>query len=81
NVLIGTLLTDESFSLSMMKLNYTGHHLNSPWFHTVNVGAYLVCFIASLLLPVIGGLIPNHHNFGLDFAVLSMFICLLYLQM
>ncbi len=39
NVLIGTLLTDESFALSMNKLNYTDHHLNAPWFHSVNVGA------------------------------------------
>ena len=81
NVLIGTLLTDESFALSMNKLNYTGHHLNAPWFHTVNVGAYLVWFIASLLGAVIGGLIPNPDNFGLDFAVVAMFIGLLYLQM
>ncbi|MBM6441549.1 AzlC family ABC transporter permease [Lacticaseibacillus rhamnosus] len=81
NVLIGTLLTDESFALSMNKLNYTGHRLNAPWFHTVNVGAYLVWFIASLLGAVIGGLIPNPDNFGLDFAVVAMFIGLLYLQM
>ena len=81
NVLIGTLLTDESFALSMNKLNYTDHHLNAPWFHSVNVGAYLVWFVASLLGALIGGLIPNPDSFGLDFAVVAMFIGLLYLQM
>lgn len=49
NVLIGTLLTDESFALSMNKLNYTDHHLNAPWFHSVNVGAYLVWFVAMFI--------------------------------
>ena len=81
NVLIGTLLTDESFALSMNKLNYTDYHLNAPWFHSVNVGAYLVWFVASLLGALIGGLIPNPDSFGLDFAVVAMFIGLLYLQM
>ena len=81
NVLIGTLLTDESFALSMNKLNYTDHHLNATWFHSVNVGAYLVWFVASLLGALIGGLIPNPDSFGLDFAVVAMFIGLLYLQM
>ena len=68
NVLIGTLLTDESFALSMNKLNYTDHHLNAPWFHSVNVGAYLVWFVASLLGALIGGLIPNPDGFGLDLS-------------
>ena len=65
----------------MNKLNYTDHHLNAPWFHSVNVGAYLVWFVASLLGALIGGLIPNPDGFGLDFAVVAMFIGLLYLQM
>src|SRR5699024_12321372 len=42
NILLGSLITDESFALSMNKLNYTDGKLTFKWFNTVNVMAYLV---------------------------------------
>lgn len=81
NVAIGTLLTDETFALSMNKLNLTDHHLRPAWFNAANVVAYLVWIIATVIGALIGSLIPNAKAFGLDFAVVAMFIGLLYLQM
>ncbi|USS84583.1 AzlC family ABC transporter permease [Fructilactobacillus myrtifloralis] len=80
NVIIGSLLTDETFALSMNKLNYTNRQLSFPWLNTANVVAYLTWIIASGLGGGLGSLIPNPNRFGLDFAFLAMFIGLLYLQ-
>ncbi|KRL47395.1 AzlC family ABC transporter permease [Lacticaseibacillus manihotivorans] len=81
NIAIGTLLTDETFALSMNKLNLTDRKLRPAWFHAANVVAYLVWAIATVIGALIGSLIPDAKAFGLDFAVVAMFIGLLYLQM
>lgn len=81
NILIGTLLTDESFALGMSKLNYTNDKLNFEWFNTANVLAYATWAVASLLGALIGNLIGNPNKWGLDFALVAMFIGLLYLQL
>lgn len=80
NVLIGTLLTDESFALGMNKLNYTENHLNFAWLNTANLIAYWTWIIASLIGGLLGNFIQNPARFGLDFAIVAMFIGLLYLQ-
>lgn len=81
NVLIGILLTDETFALSMNKLNATKRQLKPAWFHAANLGAYLVWCVATMVGVLIGNMIPDAKTFGLDFAVVAMFIGLLYLQM
>ncbi|MFT8402101.1 MAG: AzlC family ABC transporter permease [Lentilactobacillus diolivorans] len=81
NVLVGTLLTDESFALGMNKLNYTESHLNFSWFNTANVISYLTWIVSSLVGAVLGNFISNPEKFGLDFALVAMFIGLLYLQL
>lgn len=80
NILVGTLLTDESFALSMNKLNYTDHKLNFEWVNTTNVVSYLTWIVASVIGGLVGSLIPDPYKFGLDFAILAMFIGLLYMQ-
>ena len=70
NILTGSLLTDESFALAMNKLNYTNNKLNFAWFDT-----------ASVLGALVGNFIENPTNLGIDFALVAMFIGLLYLQM
>ncbi|MCH4057200.1 MAG: AzlC family ABC transporter permease [Lactobacillaceae bacterium] len=80
NILIGTLLTDESFALGMNKLNYTDNQLNFPWLNTANLIAYLTWVMASLIGALLGNFIQNPARFGLDFAIVAMFIGLLYLQ-
>ncbi len=81
NLAIGTLLTDETFALSMSKLNYTNHKLSYPWLTAANLFAYTAWALASVLGNLIGSLIPDPEKFGLDYALVAMFIGLLYLQM
>ncbi|NVY96469.1 AzlC family ABC transporter permease [Lactobacillus sp. DCY120] len=80
NILLGTFLTDESFALAMNKLNYTGQRLNFSWLNAANLGAYLTWVGATLVGALLGNLITNPNRFGLDFAVVAMFIGLLYFQ-
>ncbi|TGD24872.1 branched-chain amino acid ABC transporter permease [Companilactobacillus suantsaicola] len=81
NILIGSLITDESFALSMNKLNYTDGELSFKWFNTVNVLAYLVWAASTFLGAMLGKVITNPEQLGLDFALVAMFIGLLYLQL
>lgn len=81
NVAIGTLLTDETFALGMNKVAFTHGKLTPRWFNTTNVIAYLVWWLACIVGALAGKLITNPQALGLDFAVVAMFIGLLYLQM
>ncbi|MFH5811600.1 AzlC family ABC transporter permease [Companilactobacillus sp. FL22-1] len=80
NILIGSLITDESFALSMNKLNFTDGKLNFKWFNTVNLLAYLVWAASTMVGAMLGKVISNPQALGLDFALVAMFIGLLYLQ-
>lgn len=81
NIALGTLLTDETFALSMSKLNYTDHKLSYPWLTAANLFAYSAWAAAAVAGNLIGSLIPDPEKFGLDYALVAMFIGLLYLQM
>ncbi|BAP85051.1 azaleucine resistance protein AzlC [Paucilactobacillus hokkaidonensis JCM 18461] len=81
NIEIGTLLTDETFALGMNKASVTKGKLTPAWFNTANVIAYLVWWLACVLGALAGKLVADPKAFGLDFAVIAMFIGLLYLQM
>ncbi|CAJ1192629.1 azaleucine resistance protein AzlC [Companilactobacillus crustorum] len=81
NILIGSLITDESFALSMNKLNFTDGKLSFKWFNTVNLLAYLVWAASTMVGAMLGRIISNPEKLGLDFALVAMFIGLLYLQM
>ncbi|WP_300560563.1 AzlC family ABC transporter permease [Companilactobacillus sp.] len=81
NILVGTLLTDETFALSMSKLNYTNGKLNFEWFNTSNLIAYITWALSSFIGALLGNLITDPEKFGLDFALVAMFIGLLYLQL
>ncbi|GAY72322.1 AzlC family ABC transporter permease [Lentilactobacillus kosonis] len=78
---LGSLLTDETFALSMNKLNYTDRKLNSSWLNTANIIAYLVWAFATAIGALLGSAVSDPKVLGLDFAVVAMFIGLLYLQM
>lgn len=81
NIWAGTLLTDETFALSMNKLNFTGRKLNFRWLDTANLFAYLVWGFSSAIGGMLGNLISDPEKFGFSFALVAMFIGLLYLQM
>ncbi|MFC6294341.1 AzlC family ABC transporter permease [Lactiplantibacillus daoliensis] len=80
NIALGSLLTDETFALSMNKLNQTQQKLRPRWLHAANIIAYLVWAAATVVGCLLGNLIADPNQFGLDFAVVGMFIGLLYLQ-
>ena len=80
NIFIGTLLTDESFALGMNKQNYTRGILTYEWFNAVNLVAYFTWVVSSVIGALLGGIVKDPKELGLDFALVTMFIGLLYLQ-
>lgn len=81
NIFLGTLITDETFALSISKLNYTDGKLTFQWLNTANVTAYLSWQVGTVIGAVLGQLVSDTKAFGLDFAVVAMFLGLLYLQL
>ena len=80
NIIIGTFLTDESFALGINKQNYTNGRLNYEWFNTANLVSYFTWSVSSVLGALLGGIVKDPRALGLDFALVAMFIGLLYLQ-
>ena len=80
NIIIGTFLTDESFALGMNKQNYTNGRLTYAWFNTANLVSYFTWVVSSVLGALLGGIVKDPKVLGLDFALVAMFIGLLYLQ-
>lgn len=81
NLLIGTLVTDETFALAMNKQNRTQGKLSFAWQSAANLVAYLVWGLATIVGAILGGMIANPTQFGFDFALTAMFIGLVYLQL
>lgn len=80
NIVIGTFLTDESFALGMNKQNYTNGRLTYEWFNTANLVSYFTWSLSSVAGALLGGIVKDPKALGLDFALVAMFIGLLYLQ-
>ena len=80
NIIIGTFLTDESFALGINKQNYTNGRLTYEWFNTANLVSYFTWSVSSVLGALLGGIVKDPKALGLDFALVAMFIGLLYLQ-
>lgn len=81
NLLIGTLVTDETFALAMNKQNKTNGKLSFAWQSAANLVAYLVWGVATIVGALLGGMIADPTRFGFDFALTAMFIGLVYLQL
>ena len=80
NIVIGTFLTDESFALGMNKQNYTNGRLTYEWFNAANLVSYITWVVSSVAGALLGGIVKDPKALGLDFALVAMFIGLLYLQ-
>jgi 4-azaleucine resistance transporter AzlC len=80
NILIGSLLTDETFGVAMNEAA-SKKWLSEKWMYGLNVTAYLNWFLANIAGAFFGAWISNPEKFGLDFALPGMFIGLLVLQM
>jgi Predicted branched-chain amino acid permease (azaleucine resistance) len=79
-VIIGSLLTDETFGVAINKTSNT-RALSGSWMNGLNVTAYLNWILATMAGAFLGQWITNPEKFGLDFALSAMFIGLLVLQL
>ncbi|KIL37071.1 branched-chain amino acid permease [Cohnella kolymensis] len=80
NMLIGSLLTDETFGVASNQAA-SENKIHPSWMHGLNVTAYLNWILANVAGAVFGQWITDPEGFGLDFALPAMFIGLLALQM
>ena len=79
SIAIGSLLTDESYGVLMNPI-MNGKQVSFQWVNGLNITAYLVWILSTLVGGLVGNLIPNPEQFGLDFALVAMFIGLVVLQ-
>ncbi|WNS45448.1 AzlC family ABC transporter permease [Paenibacillus sp. MMS20-IR301] len=80
NLLIGSLLTDETFGVAIQK-SASRKQLSEKWMHGLNITAYLNWFLANIAGAFFGQWISSPEKWGLDFALPAMFIGLLVLTM
>lgn len=76
NIGFGTLLTDETYGVAIATGAREGH-LGGNWMNGLNVTAYSVWIISCTLGGVLGQWIPNPEKWGLDYALIAMFVALL----
>ena len=48
--------------------------VNPMWMHGNNLNSYVAWFVGTVVGTALGGLLPNPEIFGLDFALVGMFI-------
>lgn len=80
NIGIGSLLTDESFAVAMNAIA-NKEPINAAWMHGLNLTAYITWVLSCFIGALIGEWLPDPTKFGLDYALVAMFIGLLYLQL
>lgn len=73
NLGIGTLLTDESYGVYLTE-KLRADKITVPWMHGNNLVGYAAWFFATVIGTALGSLLPNPELFGLDFALVAMFI-------
>ncbi len=80
NVGFGTLLTDETFGVAVTKQMQTGK-LYGKWMDGLNLTAYLFWILSCVTGAFLGQWVANPEQWGLDFALIAMFVALLVLQL
>lgn len=80
NVGFGSLLTDETFGVAVTKV-MKEKQLGGRWMDGLNLTAYLTWIISCVTGGVLGNWLPNAEKWGLDFALVAMFIALLVLNL
>ncbi|WNC15212.1 AzlC family ABC transporter permease [Brevibacillus brevis] len=80
NMLIGALLTDETFGVAINEAAKR-KQISERWMHGLNITAYANWFLANIAGAYLGQWIADPEKFGLDFALPAMFIGLLVLSM
>uniref|UniRef100_UPI00403F012F AzlC family ABC transporter permease n=1 Tax=Candidatus Enterococcus willemsii TaxID=1857215 RepID=UPI00403F012F len=79
NIGIGTLLTDESYGVLVNALQ-NEKQPTLHWMNGLNILAYVSWILATVLGAMLGEFIPNPELFGLDFALVAMFLGLFLFQ-
>ncbi|MBM7709347.1 AzlC family ABC transporter permease [Enterococcus lemanii] len=79
NIGVGTLLTDESYGVLTTYLRQN-RPISLAWMNGLNLLAYLVWIVATVLGGVFGRFVTNPETFGLDFALVAMFLGLFLFQ-
>ena len=80
NIGFGTLLTDETFGVSVVTAGKE-ERLGGKWMDGLNVTAYTTWIAACTIGGVIGQWLPDPEKWGLDYALVAMFIALLVLTL
>lgn len=80
NIGFGTLLTDETFGVAVAK-RAKNNSLGPRWMDGQNITAYLAWIFSSMAGALVGQWIPSPETWGLDFALIAMFIALLVLSL
>ena len=80
NILIGTLITDESYGVLLGEVAHN-ETITSRWMHGNNVMGYISWVLAVTISTYLGQYIPNPEQFGLDFALVGMFIAIFAAQL
>ena len=80
NIGFGTLLTDETFGVAMTKSMQNGK-LYGKWMDGLNVTAYSFWIVSCTIGAFLGQWVATPEKWGLDFALVAMFVALLVLQL
>ncbi|WP_138493639.1 AzlC family ABC transporter permease [Paenibacillus pinistramenti] len=80
NMLIGMLLTDETFGVAIQQAARK-KQLSEKWMQGLNITAYINWIAANAAGAYFGKWIADPEQYGLDFALPAMFIGLLVLQL
>ena len=73
NIGIGILLTDETYGVLLSERVHT-KDISLQWMYGNNITSYLAWMIGTVVGTTLGSLLPNPEVFGLDFALVGMFI-------
>ncbi len=73
NIGIGILLTDETYGVLLSEHVHT-KYISLQWMYGNNITSYLAWFVGSVVGTTLGNFLPNPEMFGLDFALVGMFI-------
>ena len=80
NIAFGSLLTDETYGVAITKLSKE-KQLGGSWLDGLNVTAYSCWILSCTIGGIIGKWLPSTENWGLDFALVAMFVALLVLNL
>lgn len=79
NIGISSLITDESYGV-LLGENVHNKSIAASWMHGNNLLSYAAWVLSTIVGTLLGSIIPNPETFGLDFALIGMFIGLLVFQ-